>query len=236
MLDKNTLLFLVIAVLIFMMRNKTTENMEETSSHKNYALVLVNPVNDYLHEKGVAYNAFSESLFNNRTIQNLTNIIKYCNDRDINIFVSKRSLKESDLDWKFGGYIEDYMLKNRMFMSEFGSSIYDSLSTDLSNAIVCEDFKLYGPTNDLILQLRKRGIKKVYLAGMAANLELDSHMRSLIENGFEVIVIKDATAGSKIDLGDGYLAGLTNFGYIASDTISTVKFLEYFPKQNSIYI
>ena len=71
---------------------------------------------------------------------------------------------------------------------------------------------------------------------MAANLEVDSHMRALIENGFEVIVIKDATAGSKIDLGDGYIAGLTNFGYMASDTISTIKFLEYFPKQNSVHM
>ena len=113
---------------------------DENKSYKNYALLLVNPLNDYLHEKGVAYNAFSDSLFTNRTVQNLTNIIKYCNDRDIDIFVSKRSLKESDLNWKFGGYIEDYMLKNRMFMTEFGRSIYDSFVSDLNNAIVCEDF------------------------------------------------------------------------------------------------
>jgi nitroreductase len=41
--------------------------------------------------------------------------------------------------------------------------------------------KVYGPeTNDLVLQLRKRGIDKVILAGMSANLCTESHMRKLI--------------------------------------------------------
>ena len=132
--------------------------------------------------------------------------------------------------------MEQHVLKNRMFMTEFGNSIYGGFKEGLKNAIICEDFKLYSPNNDLILQLRKRGIKKVYLAGMAANMEVESHMRALLENGFEVIVIKDATAGSQIDLGNGYLAAITNYGYMANEVLGTIKFLDYFPKQNSVHI
>ena len=56
--------------------------------------------------------------------------------------------------------------------------------------------KVYGPeNNDLVLQLRKRYISKIILAGMAANLCVEAHLRELVEQGFEVAVVKDATAG-----------------------------------------
>ena len=81
----------------------------------------------------------------------------------------------------------------------------------------------YGPeNNDLILQLRKRGIGRVILGGMSANLCVESHLRELLEQGFEVFVVKDATAAAKTpDLGDGYAAAMTNFRFIANAVVST---------------
>jgi nicotinamidase-related amidase len=53
---------------------------------------------------------------------------------------------------------------------------------------------VYGPqTNDLVLQLRKAGVTQVMLAGMSANLCVESHMRDLIEQGFNVVVVPNAT-------------------------------------------
>ena len=47
-------------------------------------------------------------------------------------------------------------------------------------------------------------------------------MRELIEQGFEVAVVKDATAGARHpELGDGYEAAMVNFGYIANAVMST---------------
>jgi nicotinamidase-related amidase len=49
-----------------------------------------------------------------------------------------------------------------------------------------------------------------------------AHLRELIEQGFEVAVVKDATAGARHpELGDGYEAAITNFGYIANEVVST---------------
>ena len=50
------------------------------------------------------------------------------------------------------------------------------------------------PVRWLVLQLRKRGIDNVILAGMSANLCVESHSRELLEQGFDVTVVKDATA------------------------------------------
>jgi nicotinamidase-related amidase len=50
---------------------------------------------------------------------------------------------------------------------------------------------------------------------MAANLCLEAHLRELIESGFEVAVVRDATAGARLPEGDGYLAALTNYRALA---------------------
>jgi nicotinamidase-related amidase len=62
----------------------------------------------------------------------------------------------------------------------------------------------------------------IVLAGMSANLCVEAHLRELIEQGFEVTVVKDATAGPQHpELGDGYATTLVNFGFIASGVLTT---------------
>ncbi len=96
-----------------------------------------------------------------------------------------------------------------------------------SETVVVSPHKVYGPeSNDLVLQLRKRGVSKVLLAGMSANLCLESHLRELLEQGFEVSVVKDATAAARHpELGDGYTSALTNFGFLASAVLTTDEVL-----------
>ena len=94
--------------------------------------------------------------------------------------------------------------------------------------IVTSPHKVYGPeANDLVLQLRKNGIDQVILAGMSANLCVESHLRELLEQGFEVAVVKDATAAAKLPEGDGYLAAITNFRYIANAVWTTEETIEH---------
>jgi len=55
-------------------------------------------------------------------------------------------------------------------------------------------------------------------------------MRELLEQGFDVTVVKDATAAAQHpQLGDGYKAALVNFGFMANAVLSTdevVKVME----------
>jgi nicotinamidase-related amidase len=88
---------------------------------------------------------------------------------------------------------------------------------------VASPHKAWGPqTSDLVFQLRKRRVNKVVLAGMLANLCVESHLRELVEQGFEVAVVKDATAAPRHPtLGDGYPAALVNYGFIANAVLTT---------------
>ena len=88
--------------------------------------------------------------------------------------------------------------------------------------VVTDPHKVYGPEqNDLVLQLRKQKIDQVILAGMSANLCVQAHMHELLEMGFEIAVVKDATAAAQIPEGDGYLAALVNFRFMANAVWTT---------------
>ena len=56
---------------------------------------------------------------------------------------------------------------------------------------------------------------------MSANLCVESHMRELLEMGFEVAVVKDATAAAIVPDGNGYEAALVNFRFIANTVWTT---------------
>jgi nicotinamidase-related amidase len=88
--------------------------------------------------------------------------------------------------------------------------------------VVTSPHIVYGPeSNDLALQLHKRGVTKVVLAGMSANLCVEAHLRELLEQGFEVAVVRDATAAAQAPELDGYAAALTNFRFLANAVWTT---------------
>jgi biuret amidohydrolase len=107
------------------------------------------------------------------------------------------------------------------FLDEYKQYVEDG------ETIITSPHKVYGPQhNDLVLQLRKRRVNQVILAGMSANLCVESHLRELLEQGFEVAVVRDATAAAMLPEGDGYLAALTNFRFIANAVWSTEETVE----------
>ncbi|MDX2059172.1 MAG: isochorismatase family protein [Gemmatimonadales bacterium] len=136
--------------------------------------------------------------------------------------------------WRFGGALETLMHKIGMFdrprpdtPEAFTGSGADWLEQyrrylEDGRTVITSPHKVFGPeTNDLVLQLRKAGISQVILAGMSANLCTESHLRELVEQGFEVVVVTDATAAAKLPGFDGYEAAFVNFRLIASDVWST---------------
>src|SRR5229473_2930905 len=79
----------------------------------------------------------------------------------------------------------------------------------------------------LVLQLRKRGIGRVILGGMLANMCVESHLRELLEQGFEVAIAKDATAAPKHpEWGYGYTAALINYAFLAHAVLTTDETVE----------
>lgn len=202
---------------------------------KDTAILVTDPQNDFLSEKGVTWQLVGESVKENGTVENIERLFKAAKNNQFGVYVSPHYYYPTDHAWKFGGTVEKMMHEIHMFdrngalsLEGFAGSGADWLERykpfiEDGETVVASPHKVYGPeNNDLVLQLRKRNISKVVLAGMSANLCVEAHLRELLEQGFEVAVVKDATAGARHpQLGDGYLAGLVNFGYLASAVLST---------------
>ena len=193
------------------------------------AVVFIDPQNDVLSERGLAWPLVHESLRENNTINNMERIFKSAKAHGYEVFISPHYFYPTDKGWKFNGPLETDEANSGIFgrrgvlnLDGFVGSGADWLERfkpyiEDGKTVVVSPHRVFGPeTNDLVLQLRKRRITRVILGGMRANMCVESHLRELLEQGFEVAVVKDATAAPKHpDWGYGYTAALINYAYLA---------------------
>ena len=198
------------------------------------ALLVVDPQIDFLSPDGVTWGVVGESVTEHNVVENLARLFRAAKAVDMPVVISPHYYYPHDHRWAFEGALEKVMHSIGMFdrpgpldmsgldgsgadfMTEYKDYIFDG------KTIIASPHKVYGPEqNDAGLQLRKLRVDQVILAGMSANLCVESHMREFLEQGFEVAVVRDATAGAKVPEGDGYLAALINFRMMANAVWTT---------------
>ena len=200
------------------------------------ALVITDPQNDFLSPDGVTWGVVGKNVTEVNTVENIEALLKAAKANGFAVFISPHYYFPTDHGWKFEGALEALMHSIGMFDRQGPLSLegFENSGADFlerykpyihdGETVIASPHKVYGPeNNDLMLQLRKRGIDRVILAGMSANLCVESHMRELLERGFEVAVVKDATAAAQVPEGDGYAAALVNFRFIANAVMTTAE-------------
>ena len=198
------------------------------------ALPVTAPQADFLSPKGVTWGLVGESVTEQRTVPNIGRLLEAVKQAGIPVVVSPHYYYPTDHGWCVEGALEKVMHSIGMFdrKGPFTLDGFESSSADLmpeykkrihdGETIIASPHKVYGPEqNDVVLQLRKQRVDQVILCGMSANLCVVSHLLELLELGFEVAVVRDETAAAKIPDGDGYLAAITNFRFIANAVWST---------------
>ncbi len=195
----------------------------------NTALVVTDPQIDFLSPKGVTWKVVGESVQRHNTVENIGRLLAAAKQTGMTVAISPHYYYPTDHGWKFGGPLEKLMHAMGMFdrksplsVEGFAGSGADFMPQykkyiEDGKTIIASPHKVYGPeANDLSLQLRKAGIDKIILGGMSANLCVQAHLHELLEQGYEVAVVRDATAAAMLPEGDGYLAAIINFRYIAN--------------------
>jgi len=203
------------------------------------ALVVTDPQIDFLSPDGVTWGLVGNSVTQNKTVEHIEQLFKTAKEHGIPVFISPHYYFPTDHGWKFEGALEKVMHAIGMFdrISPYSMDGFENSGADFmpqykpylfdGKTVIASPHKVYGPEqNDLVLQLRKQHIDQILLAGMSANLCVQAHMHELLEQGFEIAVIKDATAAAQIPEGDGYLAALINFRFMANAVWTTDEAVE----------
>lgn len=195
------------------------------------ALLVTDPQNDFLADDGAAWGLVKDNVLTLGVRNNIKTLLKSAKKGGAEIFVSPHYYYPPDAGWKNRGALQTTLKDIDMFAvtAPVGSQEFQNSGADFyepykeyildGRTIVTSPHKIFGPeSNDLVLQLRKRDIDTVLVAGFAANLCTDSHMRELMEQGFRVIMIEDAVGAP----GEAaYQAALLNYGFIANAVWTT---------------
>jgi nicotinamidase-related amidase len=193
------------------------------------ALVFTDLHNDFFAPDGKAFPLIKDSLARNNTAANIERLLQAAQTAGLKVFVSPHYYYPHDHRWVAPTTpLED--LAHQIGLLDRPSPLtlegLEGSGADFPqrykpyirhpDTIVTSPHKAYGTsTNDMILQLRRYRIDKIVLAGPVGNLCVEAHLRDFIEHGFEVAMVRDATAGAVNAEGDGYQAALINWGFLA---------------------
>jgi nicotinamidase-related amidase len=185
------------------------------------ALLVVDPQVDFLSPDGVVWDLVGEQVRQNRVVEHLVALKEAAEGAGIPVFYSPHYFNAREYaEWRHLNPIDRVMFERRMFdVSGRGAAFLPELAPSEGTFVLSPHKGLSGFwANDVQLQLRQRDIQTIVLAGMSANLCVESHLRDAIENGFDVLVVRDATAGAGEE---ATRAAYVNHGFIATEVVTT---------------
>ncbi len=196
------------------------------------ALLIVDPQNDFLSEDGAVWDLVGEEVRRNNVVEHLVQLRRAAEEVGIPVFYSPHYFNAREYaEWRHLNPIDRVMFERRMFdVSGKGADFLPELAPSERTFVLSPHKALSGFwANDVQLQLRQRDVQTIILAGMSANLCVESHLRDAAENGFDVVVVEDATAGA----GEAATqAAYVNYGFIATEVVTTAEVLEALEAQS----
>jgi nicotinamidase-related amidase len=196
------------------------------------AFFVTDPQNDFLSEKSPAWGLVGPTVIKHKVVEKEITLKALAKKLGIPLFYSTHMYTPKDFEqWPKNSLngIDKVMFDNKMFAEgTWGHEIHPDLKPD-SNTIVMNPHKGLSNfwTGDAAIQLRMYGIETIIMYGMSANMCVESHARDAIENGFELIIIADATAAAGVP---AYEAAIINYEFLAMEVVTTNQIIKRLKK------
>jgi ureidoacrylate peracid hydrolase len=162
------------------------------------ALLVVDPYNDFISEGGKIWPRIKAVAEANGCVAHMLRILNAARGAKLRIFYAMHHrYRPGDYEsWKYIAPIQRAAWKNKSFeYGTWGGEIRAEFAPQPSEIVASEHWCSSGFANtDLDLQLKKHGIHQLIVIGFIAHTCIEATVRYAAELGYDVTVVKDATA------------------------------------------
>ena len=169
-----------------------------TFANENTALLVIDPYNDFLSEGGKLWDRVKTVATATHTVPHMSRLVEAARKARLRIFYAMHHrYRPGDYEsWKYIAPIQKAAMQRKTFeYGTWGGEIRAEFAPQPGDIVAQEHWGSSGFANtDLDLLLKRHGIQRLIVIGLIAHTCVESTVRFAAELGYEVTVVKDATA------------------------------------------
>ena len=162
------------------------------------ALLVIDPYNDFISEGGKVWDRLKSVAEANKCVPHMMQVLEAARKANIRVFYAlHHQYRPGDYEtWKYLAPIQEAAWAHKTFEhGTWGGEIRREFAPHPGDIVALEHWCSSGFANtDLDVQLKQHGIHQLIVMGLLAHTCVEATVRSAAELGYEVTVVKDATA------------------------------------------
>ena len=162
------------------------------------ALLVIDPYNDFISEGGKMWHRLKAVAEANRCVPHMLDVLNAARKAELRVFYAlHHRYRPGDYEtWKYIAPVQKAAWSRKTFENgTWGGEIRPEFEPKAGEIVATEHWCSSGFANtDLDLQLKKHGIHRLIVIGLIAHTCVEATVRFAAELGYDVTVIKDATA------------------------------------------
>jgi ureidoacrylate peracid hydrolase len=201
---------------------------ELTYEKENTALLVIDPYNDFISEGGKVWNRLKSVAEANNCISHMVQVLNAARMAKLRVFYAlHRRYRAGDYEtWRYIMPVQKAAWMRKTFENgTWGGEIRREFEPQPGEIVAQEHWGSSGFANtDLDLLLKKHGIQKLIIIGLIAHTCVEATVRYAAELGYEVTMVKDATADYSND--EMHAALDVNIPNYASAIVTTAEVVD----------
>ena len=162
------------------------------------ALLVIDPYNDFISDGGKVWGRLKSVAEANGCIPHMAQVLNAARSVGLRVFYAlHHRYRPGDYEtWKYVAPIQKAAWSSKAFeYGTWGGEIRSEFAPRSGDIVALEHWGSSGFANtDLDLQLKKHGIHQLIVIGLIAHTCVEATVRYAMELGYEVTMVKDATA------------------------------------------
>jgi nicotinamidase-related amidase len=178
-------------------------NSIPTCTNAITGLLVIDPYNDFISEGGKAWDRLKTVAEANNCVQNMQEVMAAARKAGLRVFYAlHHRYRPGDYEtWTYIAPIQRRAWAGKTFeCGSWGGEIREGFEPQGGDVVALEHWCSSGFANtDLDQQLKVHGIHRLIVIGLLANTCLEATVRFGAELGYDITVVKDATAASSAE-------------------------------------